>query len=241
MKKIGITCRAEDFPANKANALKLIGTTTTYIEAVKAAGALPILIPLDNSQEELDAYLDIIDGIIITGGGDIDPTFYDMPQLQGIGEIDIDRDESDLAILEASMQRKIPVFGICRGCQLLNVYCGGTLYQDMRYIDTQYEHSQQNIRHAVAHTVKAEKGSKLYQLFGEQEGFGVNSFHHQAVNRLGKNLKATLISPDGVIEGIELDSSEQYAVAVQFHPEMFVASKEYAYMTQAFKRFVNLV
>ncbi|MGL5042697.1 MAG: gamma-glutamyl-gamma-aminobutyrate hydrolase family protein [Culicoidibacterales bacterium] len=241
MKKIGITSRALAMDLEDVNKLYLVGTPHGYIEAVSRAGALPIIIPLDNSEQQLGAYLDLCDGLILTGGADIDPAFYDMPQMQGIGAIDVDRDESDLAVLEMAFARKLPIFGICRGCQLLNVYCGGTLHQDMRYIDTQILHDQKNTRSAVSHSVEVVAGSKLHALFGEQEQFGVNSFHHQACNKIGKDLVVTLTGPDGVVEGIEKTGDDHYVVGVQFHPEMFCGSHEYDYMEKAFKAFVKLV
>lgn len=237
-KKIGITCY--DAWSDDLRYTDYTEVGNTYLNYVRLAGAIPILIPTNVTETELAFYAENLDGIIFTGGADIHPQNYNEPQMAGIGEIDIKRDTNDLRLMQWAFEHKLAIFGICRGCQLLNVYLGGTLFQDVRYMKTDLAHQQQS-RGTVSHIVTAEKDSKLYHLFGKQDSFWINSHHHQAANKLGNKLKATLTGPDGVIEGIELLDDNHLVVGVQFHPEVFYNNNNYPYMLDALRHFLAMI
>lgn len=175
-----------------------------YIDAVEDAGGIAVAEYLP----EVDASYD---GLILCGGGDIDPGYY-HEEVDGSVNIDHARDRTELALLQAFVDAGKPVLGICRGLQLINVFFGGTLYQDL---DNAREHSSYS-DYDLIHPVHAEKGSVEEALYGAD--FTVNSYHHQAVKDLGKGLRATMkAAGSSVIEGIEHETLPVFAV--QWHPE----------------------
>lgn len=184
-----------------------------YVEGITNCGGIPICIPLES--EEI---VDSIDGLLLTGGFDIDPKYYNENAHPQLGVVTARRDEAEMQLVKKCLDKNIPIFGICRGIQLLNVYFGGTLYQ---HIDAQYStnipHQQKEGRTVATHKVTVEKESKLYSIV-QKECFQVNSMHHQGIRKLGKNLKAVAKSEDGLIEAIELENYP-YCIAVQWHPE----------------------
>lgn len=233
--KIGVTCRALKHPDFD---LEIHGVTSNYLASLRAAGAIPIMIPIGSSMAELTALVELLDGIVFSGGSDINPSFYGEEQKQGIGPIDVNRDASEWQVMELAYRLQKPILGICRGAQLLNVYAGGTMIQDMRYVVTDLEHEQKCDYAEVSHAVQVTKGSKLSQFFGGREQILTNSFHHQVIGKLGMGLIATAFASDGVIEGIEGTDPEHLVLGVQFHPEMFVG-KEPTYMQGIFTAFVQ--
>ncbi|WP_302821556.1 gamma-glutamyl-gamma-aminobutyrate hydrolase family protein [Fusobacterium ulcerans] len=196
-----------------------------YAEAVLAAGGLPLFIPIvpeGVAKEYLEDYR--LDGIIFSGGADVAPRFYgEDPGLQ-IPGIDTKRDIMEFELLEEAVKRKIPVLGICRGHQLINVAFDGTLYQD---IDTEVQsamghHPSQISRDELFHSVSIKKESVLHDIFGDEKIY-VNSFHHQAVKKLGRGLKATAFSCEGIVEAFEtVDMNERFVLGIQWHPENLV-------------------
>lgn len=179
-----------------------------YIKAIEAAGGEAIL-----AQE----YAEDFDGLVLCGGVDINPSFYDE-QIDGAKNINKELDEIEFSLLKAFVEAGKPVLGICRGCQLINIFFGGTLYQD---IVNAKEHSSSECD--LVHNAKAEKGSVIAELYGEF--FPINSAHHQAIKKLGDNLKITMLSEDEtVIEGIEHTSLP--IIAVQWHPERMCFEKQ---------------
>ena len=169
----------------------------TYINAVEAVGAEAVVKYLPDDSVDYD-------GLILCGGNDVQPCYYGE-EINGSLDFDEERDRTEMALAQKFFQTGKPILGICRGMQLLNVALGGTLYQDIS-----------GHRGEILHTVKAEKGSLWEKLYGKE--FTVNSFHHQAVKRLGNGLKATLYDGTGaVIEGVEHESKPY--LGVQWHPE----------------------
>ena len=169
----------------------------TYINAVEAVGAEAVVKYLPDDSVDYD-------GLILCGGNDAQPCYYGE-EINGSLDFDEERDRTEMALAQKFFQTGKPILGICRGMQLLNVALGGTLYQDIS-----------GHRGEILHTVKAEKGSLWEKLYGKE--FTVNSFHHQAVKRLGNGLKATLYDGTGaVIEGVEHESKPY--LGVQWHPE----------------------
>lgn len=208
---------------------------TDYIDMVLKAGGIPIALPLITEEDILKEIISKIDGIIITGGDDINPLIYNEGPLPLLGEVSDSRDESDMKILDLAIKQGKGVLGICRGCQIINVYYGGNLYQDISYIRSNniYKHFQKNSRWKPSHGIKILKDSFLYEALGENGA--VNSFHHQSIKELGKTLKVTAISDDGIIEGIESET-EKLLIGIQWHPEMM---KESQCMIDLFKMFIS--
>lgn len=192
--------------------------------SIHQAGGIPVPIPLIDDDEYIDSLLERLDGLMFIGGSDVSPSLYGQPYKKGLGQIDPARDKFELKLLDKAVKRNMPLFGICRGLQLLNVYFGGTLVQD---IDRSYP---TDINHAgflgpktsIAHKVKLSKEHILYPCFG-REDLEVNSFHHQMIDKLGDGLEVAAIAEDGIIEAI-VHTQYPFLVAVQWHPEMMVQS-----------------
>ncbi len=157
-----------------------------------------------------------VDGVILCGGSDVHPKYYGQP-IDGASGIDEERDEREIRIARECIEKKIPLFGICRGHQLLNVLFGGTLIQHLPNVEY---HNKKGSDHYIIHEVRSERGSAFWELYGEH--FVTNTSHHQAIDRLGEGLRATLLAPDGVIEGVEHVALP--IIAVQWHPERMMLS-----------------
>jgi putative glutamine amidotransferase len=217
MKKIGVTTHIEKLHNIQEHAVNM-----AYIKAVIQADGLPILIPVTINHMMLDDYLDLIDGLIITGGGDVDPELYQQENHGLSLNISRIRDEMELYLIKQSLKRKIPILGICRGMQLLNVYYGGELYQDiMTQYDTDIDHINIEVEaDYMAHEIIFEEGSLLAKMMCKNT-LMVNSRHHQSVKKLGENLRSTAKSADGIIEAIEHQLDD--VIGIQWHPEDMVS------------------
>lgn len=191
-----------------------------YIESVMRAGGFPIALPTVGDKEYAARVIEFADGIILPGSiTDVHPKYYGSEKSAFYGEEGIERDQSDFFLLEEAFNRKVPVFGICFGHQSLNVFCGGSLYQDLSHdTQTNINHRQWDLNAPPTHTVKIEENSIVSRIFG-QSVLPVNSFHHQGVKTLGSNLEATAHAPDGVIEAYELRNGSHFVMGVQWHPE----------------------
>jgi putative glutamine amidotransferase len=195
----------------------------SYGLALTAAGAAPVLIqPLDNA-EALERVFSALDGILFPGGRDVHPSRYAQEPHPSV-RVDEPLDALELTLARWATEREVTTLGICRGQQLLNVALGGTLIQDLPTHGIQHPQSNLSIRDDLAHEITVQPGSRLAAIFGATD-FRVNSFHHQAVDRLGRGMKAVGWSPDGVIEALE-STEHPWLLAVQFHPEDLVASHE---------------
>ncbi|MEM8601296.1 MAG: gamma-glutamyl-gamma-aminobutyrate hydrolase family protein [Bacteroidota bacterium] len=201
-----------------------------YFVALASTGAAPVMIPLLDphaaSQDEatLRAIYDRLDGLFIAGGVDVHPSSYGAALDPLTGRTDLARDAVELRMTRWALAEGKPFFGICRGMQVLNVACGGTLHQDTAAffpdaIKHDYFPTQGYARDHLAHDLRIAPGSHLHAAFGT-ETVAINSMHHQGVDRLGHNLVATAWAPDGLIEGIERPHG--FAVGAQWHPEMLV-------------------
>ncbi|HYH95491.1 gamma-glutamyl-gamma-aminobutyrate hydrolase family protein [Hyalangium sp.] len=191
----------------------------TYAEAVLRAGGLPFVLPYSDDPTCVEAYLDRISGVVITGGAfDIPPTAYGETAREGMGPTKEGRTAFETALMRAALKRNMPVLGICGGMQLLNVVLGGTLYQDIaRELPEAREHEQKHDRTHPQHPVEVREGSLLAEAVGRGQ-LMVNSTHHQAVKALGNQVVASATSSDGITEAIE-SSAHAFAVGVQWHPE----------------------
>ena len=193
-----------------------------YLNAVLGAGAVPVLIPPCAGDGQLDRLLDLADGLLLTGGGDLSPARYGQSTHEWCGRIDPERDEEEYALLGKAFGRGMPILGICRGFQTLNCFLGGTLYQDIAVeMGTEVKHDQGDRRREKVHEVTVREGTLLRSIVGSGS-IGVNTCHHQGIRSLGKGLIASAAAPDGLIEGIELPG--QPVMAVQWHPEALFAS-----------------
>lgn len=189
-----------------------------YMKAVEAAGGLPIMLPLTTDTAQLNQLLDSCDGILLTGGQDVNPASYGEAMLSTCGAICQERDEMECHLLDGAIRLKKPILGICRGLQLMNAHLGGTLYQDLpSQYGTTVSHTMKPPYNRVAHQVLLVAGTLLHKLLGV-ESLGVNSYHHQAIRELAPPLTAAAISQDGLIEAVYL-ADHPCALAVQWHPE----------------------
>ena len=192
-----------------------------YYMSVLEAGGTPVVVPSYDNEKALVSLLDTLDGLVLSGGADIDPDYLGEEPLDCIS-INPRRDAQELMLVNLAVERQIPILGICRGIQILTAALGGKLYQDIK---TQHgrpciEHSQTIARGLPSHDVKIEKSSLLHSLMGT-ETLAVNSFHHQAVKEVPQGFRITAMSADGIIEGME-STSFRPILGVQWHPECFI-------------------
>jgi putative glutamine amidotransferase len=203
---------------------------TTYTEAVRRAGAIPVVIP--PQPENADEIVEELDGILLAGGDDCDPAEYGEDRHPSCEPMDPRRQNNDLTLARAARERGIPTLGICLGVQVMNVAAGGTLIQDISSaIDTDIDHaSEPSDRHR--HNVMIEDGTRLSSILGGRE-LNVNSSHHQAIRNLGEGLRVTAHAPDGIVEGLE-DPSHPFYLGVQWHPEDMAGEKSASALFGAF-------
>jgi putative glutamine amidotransferase len=193
-----------------------------------------VLLPVE-SPEAIAATLDAVDGLVLTGGMDVDPRHYGEPVLNDTVKPEPDRDAFELPLVREAMARDLPVLAICRGCQVLNVATGGSLWQDLpAQRPAQVTHRQSAPRDAVTHAVHIAAGSLLAGVIGEVAGpLETNTFHHQAANAVPDGLRAVAFAADGTIEGLE-SPDHTFVVGVQWHPEHLAPSRpEHARLFEA--------
>jgi len=202
------------------------GVGQAYIEALVSHGAVPLLIPNGLPRALLRRALAHIDGLLLSGGGDVDPSFYGEPRSEYCQHVDRVRDETELRLTRMAVACDKPVLAICRGIQVLNVAAGGTLYQDIeaeRPGSAKHRHKE---RALPVHTVSLEPDSMLGDVLGEQL-LEVNSLHHQAVKSVGRGLRVVGVSEDGLVEAIEMPG-KRFIVGVQWHPEEMATRASHA-------------
>jgi len=202
------------------------GINAAYARSVLAAGGVPLILsPLLGPSHAARA-LDGIDGVLLTGGEDLDPTWYGSEPSALLHPPNRERDLFELALFAAARQRDIPILGICRGLQLINVGLGGTLFQDLASERPGLiEHNRSSERSARIHAVRLEPGSRAAGALGAS-ALRVNSFHHQGIRDLAPGLVATGWSEDGVIEALESPPHRPWLLAVQWHPEEMFADQQ---------------
>ena len=196
-----------------------------YAEAVSKGGHLPVAIPRFGTDAQLDAILSKIDVLLFAGGEDIAPARYREKESPKLGTVNLTRDAFEFRLLDVARKRGLPMIGICRGCQLINVAFGGTLWQDLPS-----EFPAENVQHrGVTHAITILPDSCLARMIGKT-GATVNSTHHQAVKDVAPGFRVAARSPEGVVEAIE--SADYPALGVQFHPErLSVEGKDPVFQT----------
>ena len=204
-----------------------------YVKSIERAGAKVKWIELDNTNRAVAEALSC-DGLLLPGGADIEPALYGRKREEKCGKPNELRDKNEFEIFNAFVKTGKPILGICRGFQLINVACGGTLHQDIADIK-KCSHSDFLKRAKPVHKVTVTENTKLFEIFNKTE-ISVNSLHHQAVESVGENLTASAVSEDGFIEGLELNN-HPFCVAVQWHPEHM--SKNDALQQKLFNEFVK--
>lgn len=188
-----------------------------YVTAVVEGGGIPLIIPSNIRVENIPELISKIDGLLLSGGDDVNPLIYGEEPHPNLGDVDPLRDVLEIHLVKTAIEKKKPILGICRGLQVLNIALGGTVIQD---IFSQKEkvigHRQKGPRYYLSHQVYIEKNTLLADVIGKEELL-VNSFHHQCIGVLGDNLLINCKSSDGIIEGIESKCGN--ILAVQWHPE----------------------
>jgi putative glutamine amidotransferase len=189
-----------------------------YSDAVRCAGGIPVAIPYCDDPEVVTEMAQRLDGVVLTGGGDIDPSLFGEEPLPGLGEIVPERDRMETALVRLLLERDKPILAVCRGCQVLNIAVGGDMYQEL-YTQREdlLQHRQRSPRHHATHAIHLVTGTLLHRL-AQENTVRVNSFHHQAVRRVPPPLRVAARTTDGVIEAIE-SARHRFVVGVQWHPE----------------------
>lgn len=208
-----------DEPENRAHSTR-ISLNYNYLRALRAGGGTPMAL-LHGNLAEMESYLPLLSGVMLAGGTDVDPARYGQAPRWATERPDPPREEIEWHVLTYADRVGLPVFGICRGMQTLNIFRGGTIIQDIsseRPDAVWHDFKRLLPRQHLAHEIRIEPGSRTASLLGLDQT-PVNSFHHQAVGELGRGLKATAWSVDGIVEAVEDNDPDRFFVGVQFHPE----------------------
>ena len=208
-----------------------------YVLSVTRAGGIPFIIPIIDNDDDIKTQISYVDGVILSGGYDIDPIYWGEEISSKLERIFPRRDSNELKIIKYALEMKKPILGICRGCQIINVAFGGSLYQDLSFIkDCYIKHSQSAKPYEPTHNITTKDGSIIREILGDS--LRVNSFHHLAIKDLGKGLIATSYSADGVVESVEYTENGNFVLGVQFHPEMMHSYYDFA--LNIFKKFISV-
>ncbi|TQR21280.1 gamma-glutamyl-gamma-aminobutyrate hydrolase family protein [Psychrobacillus vulpis] len=204
---------------------QVLSVSMDNIHAVMEFGGVPIVLP---NMEEIESIAETIDGLLLTGGGDIDPTLFGEEPHEGLGSITPERDAFEIAVIHRMMQLNKPILGICRGAQILNIAVGGDMYQDIhtQIEDKLLQHTQQAPRWHASHYVQVTKGTVLSEIV-QVEKMKVNSFHHQALRDIPSDFVVSAVASDGIIEAIE-SKNHTFVMGVQWHPESLMLKNDLA-------------
>ncbi len=202
---------------------------TSYVTALELAGLIPLIVPPMTDVRVARRVMESVDGLLLTGGEDVDPELYGQPRHERLSTVNRRRDDTEIALVQAAREAGKPVLAICRGPQLLNVALGGTLIQDIcACVPGALDHDAggvHDVRDIRAHDVMLEPGSRVANAVGRTH-IEVNSLHHQSILDPAPGLRVTGRAPDGIIEAVESDGDDWWALAVQWHPEEMTDSPE---------------
>ena len=228
---IGITCRSLSLDYGKllGKVIPCSGNTNAYHEILDKLGAIPVLLP-PVSLEKVEPLLAQLDGVLFTGGEDIDPQRYGMERHATVTIVDTIRDEFELMLLSRARELDMPLLGVCRGCQLINVGFGGTLLQ---HVEGHRAHNDPEVLTRLVEKVVVQSGSRLASILG-RDSIAINSIHHQAIQLLGDGLHVAALAEDGTIEAIEMACCDQWVVGVQWHPELIPSEQSSQAIFSAF-------
>lgn len=226
---IGITARVEKD--------QMYSLDPVYGRAILQAGGLPLIVPIVD-EEDIPLLCERLDGLIVTGGGDINPTLYGEEPHIRLGAVYPGSDQYEKELILNFLELDKPFIGMCRGMQMLNVSLGGTIYQDLeaQYEGTLYQHKQMAMRTHRTHSVTLEDESRLIKIM-EEKTFNVNSFHHQGIKDVSDKLKIAGRAADGLVEALE-SKNHQFVMGIQWHPEEFALQGDEA-SKKLFERFVK--
>ncbi len=202
-----------------------------YVEGIDASGGIPLLLPPLKLKEKIQKYAQLINGLLLSGGADLDPAYYDQEPTSGVRRIDPEKDRLEWDLGKLALEKGLPILGVCRGCQVLNVICGGTLHQHIEGL----KHWQSAPEAYPTHEIEIVRGTKLFDIL-KAERIRVNTFHHQSIKDVAPGFVASATSKDGVIEAIESETYP-FAVGVQFHVEYLW--KEHPIFKEIFSAFVD--
>lgn len=232
---IGILSNVTMPDDNDGSAVEKTFVNSSYINAIIRSGGVPIIIPVNTDENNIKEQVKLCDGILITGGIDINPLLYKEEPSKEMGSFNPDIDEFDMIAINLAMKNETPILGICRGIQVINVALGGTLYQDLSLKEGCYiKHMQESKKYVGTHSIKIVENSILHDILGTDTI--VNSYHHQCIKEVGKNLEPIAYSKDGIIEAIQM-KDKKFVVGVEWHPELMIDYDEK--MLNIFKKFIN--
>lgn len=233
---IGILSNVSMSELEDCSSLEKTFVNSSYVTAVIKSGGIPLVIPVNTDEDIVKYQIKLCQGIIISGGIDINPILYNEEPVNGMGSFNPDLDTFDILSIKEAINRDIPILGICRGIQILNVALGGTLYQDIGLCEGNFiKHMQQTKKHVPTHSIKIVKDSLLSSILGEETY--VNSYHHQCIKDLAEGFKVVAYSKDGIIEAIEMKNTE-FVLGVEWHPELMIENDEK--MMNLFYKFIQV-
>lgn len=219
-----IGCTSFRRRVDKPSSFELVGIKRSYVEAIVAAGGVPLLIPIGLGAAQIEFLFQRIDGLLLPGGGDVDPSCYtDDARHSTLRGVDRARDELEIFMAQTAVSQGKPVLAVCRGQQVFNVALGGTLWQDLGSqmpAAIRHDHVPGHLRSFLQHDVSVLPDTKLACILASDR-VQVNSLHHQGIRHLASELAATAYAPDGLIEGVEVPG-HPFAVGVQWHPEELI-------------------
>lgn len=217
-KIVGITCNTV---ARSERSQRRQTLNVAYLRAVEQAGAIPLILPNTRDSETAARYMDLIDGLLLSGGADLSPALYGQAPHPTVKGVEPDRDATEFVLTKAAIAADMPILAICRGIQTLNVALGGTLYQDLPTDQpSKINHSQTTAgipRNQATHLIDIKAGTRLREIIGSDQ-METNSMHHQSIKEAASGLRISAYAADGVVEAAEIPTAK-FIIAVQFHPE----------------------